>query len=655
MTLAPGARLGAYEILALVGTGGMGEIYRARDTTLGRDVALKILPELFAADPDRLARFTREAQTLAALNHPNIAHIYGLDRQETTDRPALSFIVMELVDGEDLAQRIASGPIPLDEALTIAKQLADALEAAHDHGIVHRDLKPANIKVRLDGTVKVLDFGLAKAMEPPGGPTALSMSPTLTSPVGMTIAGVILGTAAYMAPEQAKGKPVDKRADIWAFGVVLYEMLAGRALFAADSVAETIGLVVTREPDWAVLPAQTPKRVEALIRRCLTKDPRERLRDIGEARILLAHPDDPPAATLATLSSRRRMALLVAASAAGAFVLGAIGGGALIRRGSPANGAPLRRFELSAQIAAATVGPVLAPDGSRLAYIAGNHLRVQALDALESQDLGAVPVAAANIFWSPDGKSIGFTAEATIRTVPAGGGPAFVICKIPASGNALDLVWRGDGTILFSVWRDSVYTVPATGGAAQIFLAADQTTEVDFHGLTVLPGNRLILATHVRDGDRERYDLYDGTRRTLLPTDPTVAGFVYAPQGYLLFVRRDANSGVWAAPFTPGPLDLSKAVRIEAGATRFTAGDDGTLLVSIRPSAPAKAELVWVDRRGGMTVIPGPAVELDERRVIPSLALSPDGRRTAFVGPANDVFVRDLASGLDTRLTFGHT
>ena len=280
--LVKGTRLGDYEIQSLLGAGGMGEVYRARDTVLNREIALKVLPEPFVADAERLARFTREAQALAALNHPNIAHVYGLEQSEKTgardasDQP-LVFIAMELVEGEDLAQRIARGRVPVDEALAIAKQIAEALEAAHDHGLVHRDLKPANVKVRPDGTVKILDFGLAKAVEQAHA-GVLSMSPTLTSPVGVTMAGMILGTAAYMAPEQAKGKPVDRRADIWAFGVVLYEMLTGCRPFAAETVVETIGLVVTAEPDWTVLPPNVPTRVAALIRRCLLKDPRERLR-----------------------------------------------------------------------------------------------------------------------------------------------------------------------------------------------------------------------------------------------------------------------------------------------------------------------------------------------------------------------------------------
>jgi len=280
-----GDRLGPYEVLAKLGEGGMGQVFRARDTKLNRNVALKVLPDSFAGDPDRLARFTREAQTLASLNHPNIAHIHGLE-----ESGRVRALVMELVEGEDLSQRIARGPIPIDDALPIAKQIAEALEAAHEQGIIHRDLKPANIKVRADGTVKVLDFGLAKALDVgpsgsggAGGPGASSMSPTLS--IHATQAGIILGTAAYMAPEQAKGRAVDKRADIWAFGVVLHEMLTGRRLFEDEDISETLAAVLTRDVSTVTLPAATPPRVQRLLARCLERDPRMRLRDIGEARV----------------------------------------------------------------------------------------------------------------------------------------------------------------------------------------------------------------------------------------------------------------------------------------------------------------------------------------------------------------------------------
>src|SRR5262245_16494812 len=284
MPLVGGTRLGPYEIVAAIGAGGMGEVFRARDTKLNRDVAIKVLPASLTSDPDRLARFSREAQVLASLNHPNIAAIHHIE--ETTDGPAL---VMELVEGEDLSQRIARGPIPIDEALPIAKQIAEALEAAHEQGIIHRDLKPANIKVRDDGTVKVLDFGLAKLADASTpattGTPPLSLSPTITSPALMTGVGVLLGTAAYMAPEQAKGRPADKRSDIWAFGCVLFEMLTGRGVFEGDGVAEVLARVLERQPDFAALPLATPPALRRLLRRCLEKDPKRRLDSAGAVRL----------------------------------------------------------------------------------------------------------------------------------------------------------------------------------------------------------------------------------------------------------------------------------------------------------------------------------------------------------------------------------
>jgi serine/threonine protein kinase len=280
LPLTPGTRLGVYEVTASIGAGGMGQVYRAHDTKLNRDVALKILPDLFASDPDRLARFTREAQTLASLNHSNIAHIHGLEESS-----GVRALVMELVEGEDLSQRIARGALTLDDALPIAKQVAEALEAAHEQGIIHRDLKPANIKVRADGTVKVLDFGLAKAMEPTGAMSAsASMSPTITTPA-MTHAGVILGTAAYMSPEQAKGRPVDKRSDLWAFGAVVYEMLTGARAFKDEDVSDTLAAILRSEPDWATLPPDTPALIRTLLRRCLEKDRKRRLDSAAAARV----------------------------------------------------------------------------------------------------------------------------------------------------------------------------------------------------------------------------------------------------------------------------------------------------------------------------------------------------------------------------------
>ena len=304
-SLLTGRRLGAYQVHARIGVGGMGEVYRARDTKLGRDVAIKILPRLFTSDPDRLARFEREARVLASLNHPHIGAIYGLE-----DADGVRALVLELVDGETLADRIARGPIPLNETLTIARQMADALEAAHEKGIVHRDLKPANIKITPDGVVKVLDFGLAKAASGDAAPADLTQSPTMT--VGGTQEGVILGTAAYMSPEQARGRPADKRADVWAFGVVLYEMLTGRRAFEGETISDVLAKVIEREPDWTALPASTPPRLRELLRRCARKDPKTRLQAIGDARVqieeLISGATEETATAVATQPRAQRSA-----------------------------------------------------------------------------------------------------------------------------------------------------------------------------------------------------------------------------------------------------------------------------------------------------------------------------------------------------------
>ena len=365
MTLTAGTRLGVYDIAAQIGEGGMGQVFRATDTKLKRPVAIKILPPSLAADQDRLARFQREAEMLASLNHPHIAGIYGLE-----ESAGVTALVMELVEGDDLSQRIARGAIPIDEALPIATQIAEALEAAHEQGIIHRDLKPANIKVRADGTVKVLDFGLAKALDQSAAsslqsPAALSMSPTITTPA-MTRAGMILGTAAYMSPEQARGKTVDKRADIWAFGCVLYEMLTGERQFGGDTVQETLAAVIKDPLRLERLPDEVPRPIRQLLARCLDRDPRTRLRDIGEARVWLSRIDDPEAIAAPPVDAPGRRSRVTLALAAGSVVLTALAG-IVAWQMKPTGIAPVRRFDLPAAIAAAK-DVAIAPDGSRLAY-----------------------------------------------------------------------------------------------------------------------------------------------------------------------------------------------------------------------------------------------------------------------------------------------
>jgi tRNA A-37 threonylcarbamoyl transferase component Bud32 len=421
VALTPGTRLGVYEVTAQIGAGGMGEVYRARDTKLDREVALKVLPELFVSDPERVARFQREAKTLAALNHPNIGGIHGLEEAH-----GVTALVLELVERPTLADRIAQGPIPLDEALPMAKQIADALEAAHEQGVIHRDLKPANIKVRPDGTVKVLDFGLAKALAPlsSSAAVALANSPTITSPAAMTGENVILGTAAYMSPEQARGKAVDRRADIWAFGVVLHEMLTGRRLFGGKTVSDTLAAVLMKEPAWDRIPA----RARPVLRRCLERDPKRQLRDIGEARFLL---DEAPPVQAAV----QRWHWLAWSAAAVFFAVAALLSLVHFRENAPA-AAEAMRFQIAPpEKSRFDIYLPLSPDGRRIAFTAAGPdgrigLWVRDLDSLEARLLpGTEGVSSA--FWSPDSRYIAFGDGNRLKKVDASGGPPETLCESP--------------------------------------------------------------------------------------------------------------------------------------------------------------------------------------------------------------------------------
>ncbi len=475
MTPGPGTKIGGYEITGALGAGGMGEVYRARDTKLQRDVAIKVLPEQFSTDSDRLSRFEREAQSLAALNHPNIAQVFGV----IENPPALA---MELVEGEDLSQRIARGAIPLDEALPIAKQIADALEAAHDRGIVHRDLKPANIKVRDDGTVKVLDFGLAKAMTAvvqgsspadTGSPKGLDYdrnSPTFTSPA-MTGLGVILGTAAYMAPEQAKGKPVDKRADIWAFGCLVFEMLTGRAIFAHDSVAETLGAVVARDPVWTALPPETPEWLRYLLRRCLERDPRTRLRDIGEARVLLSGGGfaefTGPAAAAA-----RRLRLL---QALGFIALGAVAGAGLLQflPARAADATTVSPFSLRrlTELPGPELQPDISPDGRQIVFAsaAAGNLDVYLLRVGGARPLNLTassPGDDQQASLSPNGEQIAFRSERDGGGIYVMGATGESVRRVIGAG--FDPAWSPDGRAL-AYATEPVIDPYARYGASQLW------------------------------------------------------------------------------------------------------------------------------------------------------------------------------------------
>jgi eukaryotic-like serine/threonine-protein kinase len=468
LSLTIGARLGVYEVTAQIGQGGMGLVYRARDTKLSRDVALKALPDSFAHDSDRLARFTREAQTLASLNHPNIAHIHGLEESN-----GVRALVMELIEGEDLSQRISRGAIPLDEALLIAKQIADALEAAHEQNIIHRELKPANIKVRPDGTVKVLDFGLAKAIEPAGtvAPSA-SQSPTMTTPA-MTQVGMILGTAAYMSPEQARGKSVDKRADVWAFGCVLFEMLAGRTAFAGETATDTLAAIIEREPPWTTLPSSVPASVRRLLQRCLEKEPKRRLRDIGDARPELeeSRAGAQPGLPIVPAPSRRRERLAWLSGLALVMLI-AVATIAWALRSAPT--LPEMRFDINTP-QTRDLSMAIAPDGQTLAFVAasesGPRLWLRSMASGTAQPLAGTE-GAGYPFWSPGSRSVGFFAEDKLKRVDVVGGGVRVLANAPfAVGGA----WNRDGTILFGTFSGGpIVRVSETGGEPAAVTPAGQ-------------------------------------------------------------------------------------------------------------------------------------------------------------------------------------
>jgi Tol biopolymer transport system component len=647
MSLAPGAKLGQYEIVAPIGAGGMGEVYRATDTKLKRQVAIKILPSALAADHERLARFQREAEVLASMNHPNIAGIYGLE-----DSGDMTALVMELVEGEDLSQRIARGAIPLDEALPIAKQIADALEAAHEQGIIHRDLKPANIKVRSDGTVKVLDFGLAKAMDPAGtASTNLANSPTLTSPA--TALGVILGTAAYMSPEQAKGRPADKRCDVWAFGCVLYEMLTAKRAFQGDDVSDTLAAVLRADPAWTALPAATSPSVRKALGRCLEKDRKRRLRDIGDVGILMEDASVPEAAAGAVADVGSRRAVYVAWSLAGVLFVGV----AAAFRLQPVSELPPVRFSVTPpddvrfpRISTPSV-PILAPDGRHVVFAAVRGatpaLWVRDIDAIEARLLpgtenGSYP------FWAPDSRRIGFFANGAMKTTDMLGGGVRNLC--PAPGPARGGSWNSSGIIVFtSANLPGLFQVSETSGPSKQVIASDAADR--YRAPTFLPDGRRFLFL-VFPQNEIRLGSLDSTGTTKVIDAESQAVFV--PPGYLLFVRQgaliaqsfDARRGMPAGTGTPL---VENIIASTTGYAAFSASRTGDLAYRTGLSAEVTL-LTWFDRASGRAVR---TVGVPGRYRNP--LLSPDQKYVAYEGLGDDgnrdIYKLDLASGVESRVT----
>jgi serine/threonine-protein kinase len=638
MPLEPGTTLGPYQVTAKIGEGGMGEVYRARDTKLDRDVALKVLPEAFTSDPDRLARFEREAKVLASLNHPNIGHIYGLEEAEGTRA-----LVLELIEGPTLADRIAQGPIPIDEALPIAKQIAEALEAAHEAGVIHRDLKPANIKVREDGTVKVLDFGLAKALDttPEGDP---SLSPTLTA--AATQMGVIMGTAAYMSPEQAAGKTADKRSDIWSFGVVLFEMLTGEGVFVGETVSHVLGAVLQVEPTWKALPTATPQVLRKLLRRCLEKERKNRLRDIGDA---LAELDEALAAKRtesggisASSEQRRRSALLpaVAASAVAVAVT------ALVIWNLTSSVTPeVTRFTVSLP---STDRPVVSPDGRLVAADTEQGVFIRRLDELEAVPLRGAECCRLHGF-SPDSGWVLFSVGSSLRRVPVTGGAVITIGEFPGGivdwGPADRLVGEGPGRL----WIES-----AVGEALAPLAPASNSRDDAVLMPRLLPNGRAVLFHRLREaqeGDDEwvvgLYDMEMDQEQILFPGSSPQ----FAASGHLVFWR---EGSLWAVPFDPETYETPGVPRLVVdavlmnnrfGVASFSLSDVGTL-VYLSDESGDQWTLEWVDRAGISET-----VGMEPGRYA-GVRLSPSGRWVAVEDEGSqDLWLYDLARKTLTRFT----
>ncbi len=643
----------------------MGEVYRARDAKLNREVAIKVLLPSVANDPDRLARFSREAQVLASLNHPNIAHIHGLE-----ESGGVTALILELVEGEDLAQRIARGSIPIDEALPIARQIAEALEAAHDHGIIHRDLKPANIKVRPDGTVKVLDFGLAKAIDRLEGdgfsrrPADVANSPTLS--IHATEAGIILGTAAYMSPEQAKGKPVDKRADVWAFGVVLYEMLTGAKAFPGEDISDTLATMLKFDPDWNLLPAETPPAIRRLLKRCLIKDPKSRLRECGTAIVEI---DDATSGQSTTVADNEhaigppQYRWLLPAMALALIAMVAVTAWSLWGVRAPDAPQVTRRFTIAlpdSHVMPPSSGTLLAmaPDGRTLIYRAGQNngpsqLFRRPLDQFEASPIAGTESGREPLFFSPDGQWLAFRADETLKTIAMAGGPPRTLAA--KTVNTRGGAWGMDGLLIFGgdAPGSSLFTIPAAGGELTPISKPDGVNRAWYP--QILAGGKAVLytlSTNAPDtGSLHVLDLASRESRQVLPN--AVAGRVL-PTGHLVFVR---GGGLWAVPFdrdrvetTGAPVPVIEGVRVEGGgAVQYSVSDEGTLAYIPGVEVVSSMRSVVIANRDG-TSEPLTAPSRDYQ----DLALSPDQTRLAVVigaGMDSDVWVLEIARGTLTRVT----
>ena len=663
MAIPVGTRLGPYEVLAQIGAGGMGEVYQAHDTKLGRDVAIKVLPPDFLNDPQRLARFQREARMLAALNHPNIATIYGLEQSG-----GATCLVMELVPGETLANRVKSGPLPVEEAMRLAVQVAEALEAAHEKNIIHRDLKPTNVKVTPEGKVKVLDFGLAKAFAGNAENDDPSNSPTLSATA--TMQGVILGTAAYMSPEQARGKMCDKRADIWAFGCLLYELLTGEHMFRGETVTEILAAVLKEEPDWRALPASTPSKIRDLLRRCLQKDLRRRLHDAADARIeieeaLAAPADEEPAAAAKGLRVRWREILVwgVASLLLAGFISMAVW---KLKPSSTSPPQPVTRTVINLapgqQLAGLDSGPsvALSPDGTHLAYVASQggaqQLYLRVMDTLDAKPIPGTE-GAINPFFSPDGQLVGFFGDGKLKKVSISGGAALTLgdATRPYGAN-----WGSRGMIAFVPSNGSgLQQVSDEGGMPQPLTHLEKG-ELNHLWPEFLPGGKAVLfaagstSFNFTNARVAVQSVGTGERRNLVQvgTNPR-----YAPTGHLVYAQ---GGSLMAVQFDPQRLAITgTAVPVVegvlqspvSGAAQYSFSATGSLVYVPGGVQSNQSKLVWVSRNGAEQPLAAPA------RAYRGPRLSPDGHQVAVAiqEQESQVWLYDLSRETLTRLTFGGT
>ncbi|MEE8368628.1 MAG: protein kinase [Thermoanaerobaculia bacterium] len=658
-----GTTVAHFKVTAKLGEGGMGQVFRATDTKLDREVAIKVLPEAFTNDPERLARFEREAKVLASLNHPHIAGIHGLEEVD-----GQKFLILELVEGESLADRIARGKLPAEEALELALQMAQGLEAAHEQGIVHRDFKPANVQVTPDGQVKILDFGLAKAMERSTTDADFTQSPTLTAQ--MTGAGVLMGTAAYMSPEQARGTEADKRADIWAFGVVLFEMLSGKMVYSGKTVSDILAGILAREPEWKALPADTPAAVQQLLHRCLEKEAFERMRDIGEARIAIERflrGEDEDSATSIGSSDTPKGAVRsgIWRPAAAVLLLAALASSFMWWRQATELD-PMVRASINPpegtvwDLDSSRPGPVsLSPDGRQLAFVARDEAGTSLLWVQNLGDAAALPLAntegAAYPFWSPDSKRIGFFASQKLKKVDASGSPPVTLCGADRGKGGS---WNQAGDIIFAPSPYSpLHRVAAGGGESVAITELDSEAGENSHRHPrFLPDGRrfLYLVRHV-GGNAEnvvRVRSLDGDLSLDLMQSPT---FVEFAAGHLLFVR---ESTLMARPFDPKKLEfrgdafplVEEILDISGAAASVFAVTDSGLLAYQVGSLTQEMPLVWIDREGR---IEGP---FGDEADYGDLALSPDGRLAAVSigdeGGQSDIWIYDMSRELRSRFTF---